>query len=268
MSASATMRRLIAACLIALAGCSSVPLLDSIAKPEVKDVRAHITGIDFQGVNLVFDVDVLNPYPVALTTPRFRYGIEVAGTSLAKSDSATSLSLPASGVGTAALPVRFRYADLMKLYGDLSTLNETDYKLTGALVFNAMNRSIEVPVSYAGKMPVLKVPTFSDAEVQADDISLTRAAVTVDANIGNPNVFELGLDGLGYSLKIGDIQVASISASTPGALAAGGTGKLRLTGSFSAASAAIQLLMGGRLGAVSIKPTGFVTTPYGKAAMP
>jgi LEA14-like dessication related protein len=261
-------RFVVTALALAMTGCSSVPILDSLARPEIRDLRPRITGIDFQGVNLAFDVDISNPYPVAIRTPRFKYGIEVAGTQLMASDTTTSLDLPASAIGTATLPVRVRYADLFNLYRDLSGVAESEYRLTGAIVLAAMGRDFELPLSYAGTFPVLKVPTFAAVKVQPSDISMTRAAITVDAEIGNPNIFALGLEGLGYGLKLGEIQVGGITASTGNTVAAGGKGMLRLTGEISAASAVIQLLMGGRLGAAQIQPRGMISTPYGRTAMP
>lgn len=261
-------RRLLAVALFtALAGCS-VPVFDSLARPEVKDLRPRITGIDFQGINLAFDVDVANPYPVAIRTPRFKYGIEIAGTQLMASDVATSLDLPASGIGTATLPVRVQYADLLKLYGDLSGVAESDYKLTGAILLGAMGHDFELPLSYTGKFPVLKVPTFTAVKIQTPSVSMGRASVSVDAEIGNPNIFALGLDRLGYGLKLGDVQVGGITASTGGSVAAGGKGALTLTGEISATNAVIQLLTGSKLGAALIQPQGMISTPYGRVSLP
>lgn len=256
------------ALIVAVAGCSSSSVLNSLARPEIKDLRPRITGIDFQGVNLAFDVDVSNPYPVAIRTPRFKYGIEVAGASLMTSDTTTSLDLPASGVGTATLPVRIRYVDLFKMYQNLTGVAEVDYKLTGAIIVAALGNEFELPLSYTGKFPVLKVPTFEAIRVQPSNITLTRASVTVDAEITNPNIFALGLDGLGYGLKLGNIQVGGISASTGNSVSAGGKGALTLTGEISAVNTVIQLLMGGRLGAATIQPQGAIATPYGRVALP
>jgi LEA14-like dessication related protein len=248
-------------------GCSSSPILDAIARPEIKDLRARIAGLDFQGVNLVFDVDVANPYPVAIRTPRFKYGIEVAGTSIMTSDTTTTIDLPASGIGTTSLPVRVRYADLFKLYQNLSGVAESDYKLTGALVLRAMNRDFELPLSHAGTFPILKIPTFTAVDVKPSEVTMTRAAITVEAEIGNPNIFALGLEGLGYGLALGEIQVGGLKVSTGDSVEAGGTGALTLTGEISAVNAVIQLLMGGKLGAAQIRPRGFIKTPYGRVAL-
>ena len=53
---------------VLMAGCAS---LDIAGRPEVRAVRPRITGIDFGGVDLAFDVDVNNPYPMAIRSPGF-----------------------------------------------------------------------------------------------------------------------------------------------------------------------------------------------------
>ncbi len=79
----------------------------------------------------------------------------------------------------------------------------------------------------------------------------------------NPNAFALGIENLGYVLKLGDIELGNLAATTGSTLEAGGTGRLSLSGKTSAASALLNLIKGGGPGMAKILPTGSIQTPYG-----
>src|SRR5512139_3347488 len=97
----------VAACALPLVvGCSS------LQRPEIRSVRPHVSAIDLRGVSLIFDVDVSNPYPIAMRAPKFDYAVDVEGNEFVKSQSPVEVDLPARQGGTLSLPARFEYADL------------------------------------------------------------------------------------------------------------------------------------------------------------
>lgn len=244
-----------------LPGCSS--FFGLFGRPTIEDVRPKLTGIDLLGVNLAFEIDVKNPYYVPLISPRLRYGIDVEGEEFMASQESEGLDVAARSVGTVVLPVRIDYVNIARAYKTLSKLKEFRYRLHGALVFSAMGRSFELPLSYEGRAPVVRPPRFSNITVRFSKVSLTSAAVTVEADMHNPNIFDVGINSLGYVLRLGEAQVGNVTAATAGKIAAGKTGRLTLTGRISAAGALFRLARGGSLGAPSIQPTGAIETPYG-----
>ncbi len=245
-------------CAVVVAGCASLPLGEG---PEIRAVRPRISGIDFQGLDLAFDVDVNNPYPIPLRTPRFRYGMDIQGSRFFESDAASEIDLPARSVGTVTLPVRVSYTDLLRAYRGLADKAEADYTLRGALILPVLGRSLELPLSHSGKFPIVRPPSFSDIRVQVPNVSLTRAKIGVDAAIGNPNAFSIGIKNLGYVLKLGDVEVGGLTAETANTLEAGQSGRLSLSGQVSAASAIFGMIKGG--GKPTILPSGYIQTPYG-----
>ncbi len=258
----------LAALILAPLGCSSSDVLGSLARPSIKDVTPRITGIDFEGVSLAFDVAVENPYSFAIRTPRFRYAMDIAGSQLFESDTTTQLDLPASGIGIATLPVKLRYLDIWNQFQSLKDKNELEYTVRGTLVVNPLGQELSLPLSYTGKAPILKVPEFRSMTVQPGEVTMTRARVRVDADIVNPNIGAIGLADLGYTLTLGSVSVGNITATTGGNVEAASTGRISLLGEVSAAQAVIQMLMGGRLGEPQIVPTGSLVTPWGNVRMP
>ena len=264
------MRRLLftlsATCVFAASlGCALFP---RTMRPEVVGVEPHIDSLDFKGVNLRFDVRTRNPYPFALKSPDLRCALTVQGHTFASQDHATRLDLPAERIGTIQVPLRLEYLDLARVFTKLGDAEEIDYTFRGALVTRAMGQSIELPFSRKGRFPVLKIPTVEVTDVTPDTFSWNQVAVDVSARLTNPNAFGLGLDGLGWTLHLGDTRIGSLNASSGGVIGARETGALSLNGELSTTRALIEILGGGDLDRLRLTPTGRIKTPYGDVRLP
>ena len=246
---------------VLMAGCAS---LDFVGKPEVRAVRPRVNGIDFRGVDLAFDVDVDNPYPVAIRSPEFRYGLDIEGAEFLESTESSTIDLPALTTGTVTLPVRLPYANLWSTFKNLAGAAEVPYTLRGEIVTSALGQSFALPLKHSGAFPVLRPPTLSDLKVQLSDVSIRGAKIVADAAMKNPNAFALSLKDLGYVLNVGGEQIGGLTASTAETIGAGETGHVRLTGAISAADAVAKIVKGG-IGSAKLALSGSVGTPYGPA---
>lgn len=235
----------------------------AIGRPRVESVGARITNIDLQGVDLAFDVNVLNSYPLAIRAPRGKYAINIAGSEFLKSDDVPPVSLPAGNIGTISLPARLEYTQLWQVYQSLQGAAEVPYTLEGALALPVAGQSFDIPFAYEGQFPVLRPPKLSILDVETSDISLSGARVAVTAEMKNPNVFALGLQDLGYALTIGGVSVGAIRATTADSIEGGATGGLTLAGELTAADALMKLVRDGKLGPAKLGATGAIQTPYG-----
>jgi LEA14-like dessication related protein len=241
-------------------GCQYLP---AGMKPEIVGLTPRITGIDLAGVNMAFDMDVKNPYPVAIRAPKFKYNLAVEGLALASEQIVEGVDLPARKVGVASLPVRVGYQDLFRVMSNLRDANQAGYELEGAFLLAAAGQDFELPFAHNGTMPILQPPKFSAMNFKTPQVTATGAKVALDANVLNPNIFTVGFRNLGYSLQIGDIPVGNLVVSTLEQLQAGGSGQMSFGGQVSALDAVRGLASGGNLGAISIVPRGEIETPYG-----
>lgn len=242
-------------------GCAMLP---ANMKPQVVGVTPRVTSIDLKGIDLAFDLDIKNPYPTALKTPEFTYDLNIAGMSFASREATATLNIPARSTGTTTLPVRIDFADLFSLSQNLKGANEAPYSIGGRFIVPVAGQRIEVPFSHEGTFPVLRIPKFSNIRVNPGGISLTGAKIDVQADMVNPNVFAIGLSGLGYSLELGGVKLGDITARTADSLAPGAKGTLSLSGKLSAKDAITSLAEGAKLGRVRIVLRGKIQTPYGE----
>lgn len=244
------------------------PLFSGVEKPEIQSISPRITGLDFEGVDLAFDCQVLNPYSVPIKTPRFKYGLDVQGKDFLDSQTTSEVDLPAKQVGTVVLPVRLGYRKLWRSYQSLKDETEIPYTLHGALVLSALGEQFELPMKKSGSFPVLRIPKFSSLDLQTSEVSLGSAEIGVTAQVRNPNIFALGLDNLGYDLRIGDIEVGNIQAKALESIGAGETREVSLSGKISGIQAVQQFMAGESIGKAMISPRGSIDTPYGSVKLP
>jgi len=127
-------------------GCAST-------RPVLQSVNARVLRVDTAGVDLAFDVDIKNPLPIPLKSVGGRYGLDVAGKSLASWDKVPALELPAGKVGTVTLPARLEYANLISMLKELATAQEIAYRMDGALVFSMISGDVDVPFAHEGTVP-------------------------------------------------------------------------------------------------------------------
>jgi len=249
---------------IALASSGCGMLLSVFGKPKVEDVRPRLEAIDLDGVTVRFDASVRNPYWFALRVPLVECGLDIEGREFVRAVSPVSVRLPARSSGRVSAPVRVRYADLLSTYRSLRGASEAEYDLHGDVSCRVLGRSFVVPLSKKGKFPIVRAPRIEDVRFRVVEASLARVVLAVEATVTNPNAFEVRLDGVGYTLALGDAEVAGLKASTAGALGPGQQGSLALTAEVAAAGTALRLLRGGGgMGKPELRPTGAIRTPYG-----
>lgn len=252
-----------------LAGCSWLP---GFQRPEVLGVRPEIDNIDFRGIDLAFDVRVRNPYPVALRDPQLDYALDILEAPLVSGSTQAGSAIPAGGIGSTRLPLRLEYSEVfhaLDRFAQSRELDEIPYRLEGAFRMGkaGAGRSLRLPFNHTGKVPVLRVPRVEATRFEPGEVGLGGASFALDANIFNPNVFPIGIEDLGYRLRIGDIEIGRLEVQSTRRLEAKGSGSLRLSGRLSGFGA-LGALTSARPGAMRLEPRGRIDTPYGKIRLP
>lgn len=255
-----------------------------LSKPKVRDVVPRLESVDFEGVELVFDIGVDNPYPVPLVAPRFDYGVEAMNKTLAAGELTEGVRLPASGVGRFKLPVRITYRQAFEIARDLTEAQRVDYTLRGRLfapevtgaaagvvgdlapALASSAREIAIPVVYKGSFPVLRAPAFTAVHLAPVDFSATKVSVSALTEVMNPNDFPINLSEVEYDMKVAGVSVGRLKAdSVNNEIPAGEKGQIQIKGQVSAVDTIRNIFSrsGSPAQAVTLDPIGGFETPYG-----
>lgn len=250
---------LIAALSALTGGCASSQ------RPQIRSVHPRVTGLDPRGIDMVFDLDISNPYPLALRAPKFDYFLDIQGGEFLRSQNPVEVDLPGGRGGIVSLPVRVDYGEILRTFRGLRDESEFQYQIRGEFTVAMLGTDTVIQLAHRGTAPIFRPPIISIGQIRVGEISLNRAEVIAEATLQNPNGFELGLGALGCALRLGQTPVGALTASADRAIAAHAGGKVRLTGEITSSAALMKLLQGSSLGAAVLTLNGTVQTPYGPA---
>jgi len=195
------------ALLIVIAGCAELSKQAEDIKPTAKLTGVRLGNIDFEKVDLIFDLAVENKNPVALDLAGVDYDLKIAGQSLVSGVTAQAIKIAANSTSPVQLPVTLTFADLKKLPGELWNKDTFNYQLDTKFNLNLpIIGNYEIPVSKQGELPVPKVPQVAMKGVKIKNLSFTTAEVIAQVEVTNPNNFDLALSQLNYQLDINQQQ--------------------------------------------------------------
>ena len=145
------------------AGCDAMDAL-GLSKPT-----ARMTGLKFQDVKLdsatlLFDVEVDNPYSVALPLMNLDYGLSSGAEPFLTGNAELQTTVPAKSKKTVSLPANINYLDMLKALKGIRPGSKIPYKADLGL-------SVDAPALGLMRLPLKKegeivLPTVSDVDVK------------------------------------------------------------------------------------------------------
>jgi LEA14-like dessication related protein len=189
--------------ILIITGCAELAKHAETIKPTAKLAGAHITNINFDQLDLVFDLEVDNKNPVALDLAGLDYDFKVEDQSLVSGVAAKAIKLKANAISPVQLPVTLKFDDLKKMPGEIWNKDKLAYDLS--TTFNVVLPIIgnyAIPVNKQGELPVPKVPDIKIKDVKIKKLNFTSADVVAQVEVNNPNDFSVALKSFNYKLNI------------------------------------------------------------------
>ena len=192
---------------IFLIGCAELAKHAETITPTARLVDARLAGIDFQQVDLVFDLAVENQNPVAIKLAGLNYDFKVENHSLLSGVTAQGVEIKPAATSTVELPLSLKFDDLRKLPGELWQQDRFEYQLNTKFVVDLpIVGNYAIPVTKTGELPVPKIPKISIKDIQIKKMGLKAAELLARVEIDNPNAFDLSFSHLDYQLSVNQQQ--------------------------------------------------------------
>ncbi|MEW8367869.1 MAG: LEA type 2 family protein, partial [Candidatus Thiodiazotropha taylori] len=213
-------------------GCSSLQQAEQLMNGiqptgEVKGVK--LSGLDLRGIDLLFDVEVDNPNPVAISLDGLDYDLKLLNRSFLKGQQSMGMSLAADGKSQVKLPVRMEFERLLQHYSELSNRDDVPYQLDLGLGIDVpLLGRVRLPMSYQGRLPVPKLPDVRVSRIDVQRMSLQAIDLMLELEVENPNRFALMLQRLDYQFKLNGIDVGQGAAAQSLNIDKQGKGRVRL----------------------------------------
>ena len=149
-----------------LTGCEPVNRLLNLQKPTAKMKALKFENVKLNSATLLFDVEVNNPYPVALPLMNMDYGLSSGDEPFLNGNAELQTTVPAKSKKIVSLPAKINYLDMLKALNGIRPGSKIPYKADLGL-------SVDAPVLGLLRLPLKKegeivLPTASD--VSAKDI--------------------------------------------------------------------------------------------------
>lgn len=255
-----------------LAGCESLQsVIQSAPRPTARVAAVSLQNVTMDKINLVFTVEVSNPYSVSLPLLDLGYTIGSGGHQILSGAVKPDGIIPAHATQTIQLPTVVKFAPLMKTLKDVRPGSTVPYQadLTLGIDTPVVGR-VELPFSKAGEFPVPAVPEVELVSFDVVKSSPYVTEATARLRLKNNNRFQLDLSTLRVEIALGGSKVISTRMARPAKLASGESVIVDMPLLFSTralGSAVLALLLGDK---ASYSLSGWLDTgtQYGDISLP
>lgn len=257
---------------VLLGGCQSLDdILKAAPKPTARITAAKLQGLSLEKVDLVFDVEVSNPYGVSLPLVELGYAIGSGGQRIVDGTAKPSGAVPANGAKVIQIPAGIEFASLLTAVKGVRPGSVVPFTADLNLGVDApVVGRMDLPLSRSGELPVPAVPQVSLVGFDIGALRLDEVDATARLRVKNTNQFDLDLAKLGLDLALGGKQVARTSLASTAHLAPGQSTMLDVPVSFSPRSfgtGMFNLLRGAEAG-YGISGSLEAGTRFGPLALP
>lgn len=254
---------------LGLGGCGA--LGDMISKPSARVTGVRLEGLRMDGVTLGFDVEVANPYGVALPVAKLDYALQSGGNRFLDGKTDFQGTVPANGKQTIPLQARLGFLEVLRVLGGVRPGAVVPYTADLGIGVDAPGVGpLRLPVSAKGEFPVPDVPRISVKDLKWDSFSLSEAAATLRLDVGNTNSFPIDLANFAYGLQLGGVDIVTTSVNRELSLEPGQTKPLALGFKVTPSNLGLAALgiLQGQSAAYRLNGTFQAMTPFGALNFP
>jgi len=220
---------------VALAGCGSLTdVMKSAPRPSARVVGANLQGLTLEHVEVIFDVEVTNPYPANLPLLDLSYALASNGQQIVAGGVKPSSGIAAHSSKVLQIPASIRFSSLIAMIKGVRPGSwvpyTADFKIgLGAPVIGL----ITLPLSHQGEVPIPAVPEVSLSSFDVGALSFDKVDAVARVRIKNTNQFDVDIARLGFNLALGGQPVAGTNVTNGGKIPPGQEGTLAIPITFS-----------------------------------
>lgn len=204
------------ACLVAigfaLGGCQSVfgNLLASASKPTASLQNVSLRNIRVDGIDLVADVRVDNPYPVPLYAKSLGFTLLSGQTQMLSGSSDAALDVGAKSSNTVPIAMTLPFREVFAALKDVRPGQVIPFTTKFAVSMAGENITpLNFDIEKSGELPVPAVPEVQVNGVKWEELSLAAAQGELGLAIKNTNQFPINLAGMDYKFNLGGRQIST-----------------------------------------------------------
>jgi LEA14-like dessication related protein len=192
-------------------GCQSLDdALKPLPKPAARVIGADVRNLNLDSLDLVFDIEITNPYGVKLPVVELNYALGSGDLQLLQGGINTLANVPANGASVIQVPARLDFAAVTQTLSNVSPGSILPYHAEINIAVDApFVGAINLPLKHEGEIPIPAVPEISLASFDIGEMTWEEVSATAKLRVKNTNQFQIDLAKLQFDLELGDETVAS-----------------------------------------------------------
>jgi LEA14-like dessication related protein len=221
-------------CAAIAGGCQSLQdVINAAPQPSAKVIGAELRDLKVNSVDMIFSVEVTNPYTTDLPVSRLAYVLDSRGTTLLEGGIEPTGAIPARGRSVLQLPARIDFDTLIATLKGVTPGSVVPWRADFIVALDApVLGRIKLPLSRSGELPVPAMPEVEVVAFDLGSLSLDKASATTTLKVTNTNRFALDLKKLGFTLDLGDSPVVRTSLANTEKLGPGEATTIQVPVSF------------------------------------
>jgi LEA14-like dessication related protein len=256
-------------------GCQSLDdALKSAPKPDARIVGADLRNLSLKGLDLVFDIEITNPYGVKLPIVNLNYVVGSGDRQLLEGGVNTLATVPANGSSVIQVPARLDFTAVIETLSNVSPGSILPYHAEFTVAVGApLIGSINLPLKHEGEIPIPALPEIRLASFDIGVMTWEELSATARLRVKNTNQFQIDIEKLQFELELGEETVASASTRSSYSLGPGQSAIVEIPISFSprafgASITGIFDMLGGSKADYGIAGKLDVGTRFGPLSLP
>jgi LEA14-like dessication related protein len=216
-------------------GCKSLDdALKTVPQPDARVIGADVRNLSLNGLDLVFDIEITNPYGVKLPIVELNYAVGSGELQLLQGGIKTLEDVPANGSTVIQVPASLDFAAAAQALSNVSPGSILPYHAEINIAVDApFIGAINLPLKHEGEIPVPAVPDISLASFDIGVMTWEEVSATAKLRVTNTNQFKIELAKLQFNLELGKETVANAGTRRAYSLASGQSAIVEIPISFS-----------------------------------
>ena len=208
--------------LLPLTTCQTMQAL--LIEPVISLHSVELTGIDFNGVDLLCIVKIENPNDIFIPFPETGWEFFINANSFISGTIRNNQRIGARSSTLIEVPVNLNYVSVFNSFASLIGTRQMNYKAAFALKFPLPVIGDRIMhLEHEGSVPLPQLPRLSAPSMRIESTDLTRAVLLFSLNIENQNAFDLPAPNISYDFQLNRNPFLTGGVASVGPLAASST---------------------------------------------
>lgn len=194
----------LAALALPSAGCATLwDLINNFIKAPTLDIRKmEVQKMTLSSMKVKFFADITNPNPFGFKLFGLDYLLKVSGNQLAKGRAPQGIDLRAGAKAKTDFDLDFDLGRTASAILELIEKRAVGYELQAVGKFLSKEGGVDVPVGFAGRLPMPKLPNINVRSFTPTGLSGSGVDFRLETELRNDNDFELPIDGFNFDIKV------------------------------------------------------------------